>query len=172
VVPQPRGGRGKLLERASHSIDLERAVGGDVVAVQATAGAIPLAQSAGERGDIEDVAAITLRFENGAVGSTTIAWTRNGLPEMYTLDVHGSDSSFHLQLDPDFTLSGVSAGKTIHATANMHPLERGVRRFLEAAGGGADPVFCTPRDAAGTLATVLACEEALSTGGTVAVESV
>jgi predicted dehydrogenase len=166
-------GGGNILERASHGVDLERAVAGEVASVQATASAVALAQSAGgEQGDIEDAAAITLRFVNGAVGTATIAWTRGGLPSAYTLDVLGSESSLHLELDPDFTLTGVSAGKEIQATSGMHPLERGVRRFLEAVGGGADPVFCTPREAACTLATVLACEEALSTGGTVAVEQV
>src|SRR6266568_3730971 len=60
-------GGGNLLERASHGIDLQRAIGGEVVAAQATAGAIPLAQSAGGTGDIEDTAAIALRFANGAV---------------------------------------------------------------------------------------------------------
>jgi predicted dehydrogenase len=164
-------GGGNILERASHGIDLERAVAGEVASVQATASVVALAQSAGdERGDIEDAAAITLGFESGAIGTATIAWTRDGLPSAYTLDVLGSDSSLHLALDPGFTLAGTSAGRTIHATATMDPLERGVRRFLEAAAGGAEPVFCTPREAAGTLATVVACEEALSTGGTVAVE--
>jgi len=165
-------GGGNLLERASHGIDLERAVAGDVVEVQAIAGAIPLAQSAGETGDIEDAAAIVLRFANGAVGSSTIAWTRDGLPGKYSLDVLGSESSLHLELDPDFTLTGVSRGESIHATTVQHPIERGVERFLATArDGDAAGVFCTPRDAFGTLATVLACEEALATGGTVRVST-
>jgi myo-inositol 2-dehydrogenase / D-chiro-inositol 1-dehydrogenase len=163
-------GGGNLLERASHGIDLERAVGGDVVEVQAIAGAIPLAQSAGERGDIEDAAAIVLRFANGAVGSSTIAWTRDGLPGRYSLDVLGSESSLHLELDPDFTLTGVSRGESIYATTEQHPIERGVERFLAAArDGDAARVFCTPRDAFGTLAAVLACEEALAAGAAVPV---
>ena len=163
-------GGGNLLERASHGIDLERAVAGDVVEVQAIAGAIPLAQSAGERGDIEDAAAIVLRFANGAVGSSTIAWTRDGLPGRYSLDVLGSESSLHLELDPDFTLTGVSRGESIYATSEQHPIERGVERFLVAARDG-DParVFCTPREAFGTLAAVLACEEALVAGAAVPV---
>ena len=33
-------------------------------------------------------------------------------------------------------------------------------------------VFCTPRDAAGTLAAVVACEQALENGGTVPVDPV
>jgi myo-inositol 2-dehydrogenase / D-chiro-inositol 1-dehydrogenase len=166
-------GGGNMLERASHGVDLERAVAGDVVSVQATAGKVPLAQSAGERGDIEDAAAIALRFATGAVGSSTIAWTRDGLPGRYSLDVLGSESSFRLELDPDFTLTGVSRGRTIEARSTQHPIERGVERFLAAAAAGdRTRVFCTPRDAAGTLATVLACEQAVTDGGTVPVEPV
>jgi myo-inositol 2-dehydrogenase/D-chiro-inositol 1-dehydrogenase len=166
-------GGGNLLERASHSIDLERAIAGEVVAVQATAGAIPLAQSAGDRGDIEDAATIGLRFANGAVGSTSIAWTREGLPGRYSLDVLGSESSIHLELDPDFTLSGVSRGREIDAATKQHPIERSVVRFLDAArDGDGTRVFCTPADAAGTLAVVIACEEALASGGTVSVPAV
>jgi myo-inositol 2-dehydrogenase/D-chiro-inositol 1-dehydrogenase len=161
-------GGGNLLERASHGIDLERAVAGEVVAVQATAAANPLAQSAGERGDIEDAAAIVLRFANGAVGSTSIAWTRDGLPGKYSLDVLGSESSLHLELDPDFTLSGVSRGQKVEAKMKQHPIERSVARFFAAArDGDAASVFCTPRDAAGTLAAVIACEQALDSGATV-----
>jgi len=52
----------------------------------------------------------------------------------------------------------------------QHPIERGVERFLAAArDGDAASVFCTPRDAFGTLATVLACEEALATAAAVRV---
>src|SRR5204863_6969767 len=153
-------------------IDLERAVAGEVVAVQATAAANPLAQSAGEHGDIEDAAAIVLRFANGAVGSSSIAWTRDGLPGRYSLDVLGSESSLHLELDPDFTLRGTSGGREIEATTRQHPIERSVQRFVEAAhDGDKAAVFCTPDDAAGTLAVVIACEEALASGGTVAVPS-
>ncbi len=161
-------GGGNLLERASHGIDLARAVGGKVVAVQATAGTVPLAQSVGERGDIEDAAAIVLRFANGAVGSTTIAWTRDGLPGTYSLELLGSESSLHLELDPEFTLRGVSRGRVIEATTTQHPIERSVRRFFEAAREGNPAiVFCTAADAAGTLAVVIACEEALGSGMTV-----
>lgn len=166
-------GGGNLLERASHGIDLERAVGGEVVSVQAAASAVPLAQSAGVRGDIEDAAALTLHFANGAVGSIQIAWTRDGLPGVYSLDVLGSESSLHLELDPDFTLRGVSRGRRIDASMTQHPLERSVDRFVAAArAGDKTSVFCTPADAAGTLAVVVACEAALASGGTVPVPSV
>jgi myo-inositol 2-dehydrogenase/D-chiro-inositol 1-dehydrogenase len=161
-------GGGNLLERASHGIDLARAIAGEVVSVQTTASTVPLAQSAGESGDIEDAAAITLRFANGGVGTSSIAWTRDGLPGRYSVDILASESSFRLDLDPAFTLRGVSRGHEVDAGMTQHPIERGVRRFFEAAeAGDKSAVFCTPADAAGSLAVVIACEEALASGGTV-----
>jgi myo-inositol 2-dehydrogenase / D-chiro-inositol 1-dehydrogenase len=165
-------GGGNLLERASHQIDLERAVGGEVVAVQAAASTVLLAQSQGQRGNIDDAAAIVLRFTDGGLGAIQIAWTRDGLPGKYSLDVLGSDSSLHLELDPDFALRGRSNGRDVQATSRQHPMERSVARFVAAAREGKrEGVFCTPADAAGTLAVAIACEAALSSGGTVGVPS-
>ena len=163
-------GGGNLLERASHTIDLERAVGGEVAAVKASASSILLAQSEGERGDIDDAAALVLHFANGALGAIQVAWTRNGLPGTYSLDVLGTDSFLHLELDPDFSLRGQSRGQKVEARSVRHPLERSVARFITAAReGDKKAVFCTPADAAGTLAVAVACEEALLSGGMVAV---
>jgi predicted dehydrogenase len=168
-VDRAKGG-GNLLERASHQIDLERAIGGEVVAVKAAAGKVLLAQSLGRQGDIEDAAALVLHFANGALGTIQVAWTRDELPSTYTLDVLGSDSSLHLDLDPDFVLTGQSRGTPVEATSRQHPVERGVSRFVTAASGGNyKGVFCSPADAAGTLAVAIACEEALVSGGTVSV---
>lgn len=163
-------GGGNLLERASHQIDLVRAVGGEVVAVQAAASTVLLAQSQGQRGNIDDAAALVLHFVHGGLGAIQIAWTRDGLPGKYSLDILGSDSSLHLELDPDFALRGRSRGQPVEATSRQHPLGRSVDRFITAAREGKrERVFCTPADAAGTLAVVLACEEALSNGATVRV---
>jgi myo-inositol 2-dehydrogenase / D-chiro-inositol 1-dehydrogenase len=163
-------GGGNLLERASHTIDLERAIGGEVTAVKASASKVLLAQSQGERGDIDDAAVLVLHFANGGLGGIQVAWTRDGLPGTYSLDVLGSNSSLHLELDPDFTLRGQSDGKQIEATTKQHPLARGLARFLAAAReGDKRGVFCTPADAAGSLAVAVACEEALVSGGTVTV---
>jgi myo-inositol 2-dehydrogenase / D-chiro-inositol 1-dehydrogenase len=163
-------GGGNVLERASHHIDLQRAVGGEVSAVQAAASPVLLAQSQGERGDIEDAAVLTLHFADGALGSIQVAWTREGLPGRYSLDVLGSDSSLHLELDPDFALSGQSRGRRVEASMRQHPLERSVSRFVAAARQrNKKSVFCTPADAAGTLAVAVACEQALKGGGTVRV---
>jgi myo-inositol 2-dehydrogenase / D-chiro-inositol 1-dehydrogenase len=165
-------GGGNLLERASHTIDLERAIAGEVLRVQAAAGTVMLAQSQGERGNIDDAAGMMLHFANGGLGVIQVAWTRDGLPGTYSVDVLGSDSALHLELDPDFELRGQSHDRPVQARLRQHPVERSVERFLEAArAGDKTSVFCTPVDAAGTLAVAVACEEALSSGETVAVPS-
>jgi predicted dehydrogenase len=165
-------GGGNLLERASHTIDLERAIGGEVVAVKAARSKVLLAQSQGEHGDIDDAAALVLHFANGALGAIQIAWTRDGLPGKYSLDVLGSDASLHLELDPDFALRGVSRGHPVEATSKQHPFDRSVVRFIDAAReGNPHGIFCSPTDAAGTLAVAIACEEALVNGATVTVPS-
>lgn len=165
-------GGGNLLERASHQIDLERAIAGEVVSVQAAASSVLLAQSQGRRGNIDDAAALNLHFARGGLGTVQVAWTRDGLPGRYELDVLGSDSSLHLELDPTFALRGRSAGQQIEATSRQHPHERSLARFIAAARDGSkEQVFCSPADAAGTLAVAVAAEEALATGITVPVPS-
>jgi hypothetical protein len=67
----------------------------------------------------------------------------------------------------------VSRGREINAATKQHPIERSVKGFVEAArDGDGSRVFCTPAEAAGTLAVVIACEEALASGGTVSVPAV
>ena len=165
-------GGGNVLERASHQVDLVRAVGGEVVLVQTVASGVLLAQSEGERGDIEDAAAITLRLARGAVASVVIAWTREGHPGLYSLDVLASDATLSLVLDPEFRLEGVSRGRRVEARSATHPFQRQIARFLEAVRAG-DPaaVFCTPADALGTLAACAAAERSLASGGAVPVPS-
>ena len=166
-------GGGNLVERASHQIDLERAVAGEVVSVQAAASRVLLAQSKGERGNIDDAAGLLLQFATGGLGVIEIAWTRDGLPGKYALDVLGNDSFLHLELDPRFALQGRSNGQQVEATSKQHPHERSLVRFLEAARTGKkDGVFCSPVDAAGTLAVATACEDALSSSRTVPVPSI
>jgi len=86
-------GGGNVLERGSHHIDLARAVGGEVERVQAAASSVLLAQAAGERGDIEDAAALVLRLAGGGVATILVAWTRDGLPGVYSLDVVASEAT-------------------------------------------------------------------------------
>jgi predicted dehydrogenase len=104
------------------------------------------------------------------MATVVVAWTRQGQPGIYTLDIVASDATLALTLDPEFTLRGTSAGRTVEARSTVHPFRRSIDRFLDAVREG-DParVFCAPADAARTLAVARACEEALASGETVAV---
>jgi myo-inositol 2-dehydrogenase / D-chiro-inositol 1-dehydrogenase len=186
-----RAGGGNLLERGSHHLDLARAVGGDVVSVQAAASGVRLARSAGlggrppgaprsaspdgaaADGDIDDAVTITLKLASGALATVMVAWTRPGQPGSYALDVVASDSTFRLNLDPDFTLTGMSHDRPVTRRSASHPLERSWRRFLDAV-AQRDPsaVVCTPPDAAATLAVAVAAEQALETAQAVPVATV
>jgi myo-inositol 2-dehydrogenase / D-chiro-inositol 1-dehydrogenase len=163
-------GGGNVLERGSHQIDLVRTVAGEVECVQAAASSVLLGQAEGDRGDIDDAATLVLHLENGGVAAVVVAWTRRGQPGIYTLDIVASEATLALTLDPDFTLRGTSAGRTIRARSAVHPFRRSIARFLDAT-RERDParVFCTPADAARTLAVARACEEAPASGETVQV---
>ncbi len=163
-------GGGNVLERGSHHIDLVRTLGGEIERVQAAASSVLLGQAEGERGDIDDAATLVLHLENGGIATVVVAWTRRSQPGIYTLDIVASDATLALTLDPEFTLRGTSAGRTVDARSAVHPFRRSIARFLDAM-RERDParVFCTPADAARTLAVAQACEEALASGETVPV---
>jgi predicted dehydrogenase len=167
-----RAGGGNLLERGSHHLDLVRTVAGEVVAVQAAAGRVRLARSAGEAGDIDDALTIMLELASGTLATVIVAWTRPGQPGTYGLDIIASDATLRLALDPDFTLTGVSGGQPVTRRAASHPFERSMRRFLRAV-SERDPaaVACTPQDAAVTLAVATAAERALQTSRAVPVST-
>lgn len=162
------GGGGNILERGSHQLDLQRALVGEVASAQVTASDVLLAQSETGGGDIEDAASVVLRFENGAVGTVLLAWTREGQPGRYSLDVVATDATLRLELDPAFAVSGQVADRRVKVPMTTHPFERSIARFV-AAVRARDPgqVFCTPKDATGTLETALACERSLLEGGRV-----
>ena len=166
-----RAGGGNLLERGSHHIDLARAVAGEVAAVQAAAGRVRLARSAGEAGDIDDALTMLLQHVSGALTTIVVAWTRPGQPGTFGLDILASRATLRLALDPDFTLTGVTDGRQVDHRAAAHPFERSMRRFLHAV-AERDPaaVACTPRDAAATLAVAAAAERAMEGSRSVPVE--
>ena len=85
-MDQSQGG-GQILERGSHHIDLQRALAGEVAAVEALAGPVGLAQP--EPGSVADAIVLVLHFSGGAVGTIHSAWSRDGQPELYAVD------SFH-----------------------------------------------------------------------------
>jgi myo-inositol 2-dehydrogenase/D-chiro-inositol 1-dehydrogenase len=171
-VQQAQGG-GQVLERASHHIDLQRAIGGEIDWVQAAGSQVDLAGDQRPVGsDIDDVIALTLGFRLGALGTVLVAWTQPGLPSRYTLDLVSAGSAVRVELDPSFSATGVRGGAEVSLRTGAPPIQRGLERFLDAVRAG-DPglVACTVEQAAGTLEVALACERALAGGGRVTVES-
>ena len=168
-----RAGGGNLLERGSHHFDLARVIGGDVTSVQAGAGRVRLARSADGDGDIDDAVTVLLTLASGAIATVLVAWTRPGQPGTYGVDVVASESTLRLNLDPEFTLTGMARSGQVALRAASSPAERSMRRFLEAA-RDRDPggVVCTPSDAAATLAVAIAAERALETAQAVTVEPI
>jgi predicted dehydrogenase len=169
-VDRMQGG-GQILERGSHHIDLQRAIAGEVTAVQAFSGSTELAQHDRGEGAIEDVLALGLHFASGALGTVNLAWTAAGQPELYSVDVIAQDVSIWLELGPErFRARGVAAGAQLEAEYG-DPFTRSVCRFVEAIRSGErSRVFCGPEDALRTLIVALACERALSVDGTVPVD--
>lgn len=167
-----KSGGGNVLERGSHHIDLVRTVGGEVLAVQASAGRIRLAGGGGAGGDIDDAVTLLCELASGALATIVVAWTKPGQPGTYALDVVAPEATLRVALDPDFTLRGMAGGETVERRAASHPFERSMRRFLAAAREG-DPtaVVCTPGDAFRTLVVARAAERALETGERTAIES-
>jgi myo-inositol 2-dehydrogenase / D-chiro-inositol 1-dehydrogenase len=163
-------GGGQLLERGSHHIDLQRALAGDIAAVQATAASVRLAQAEGPRGNIEDAITLLLHFASGALGCVHTAWSRDGQPELYAADVLAADATIALELGPErFRISGLAGGRDVAAEYG-EPMHRSIAGFLGAVRAG-DPgaVYCTPADALETLRVALACERALESGTVVSV---
>jgi predicted dehydrogenase len=170
-VRQAQGG-GQVLERASHHIDLQRAIAGEVEWVQAAGSRVDLGgEGRPPESDIDDVIVLTLGFRSGALGTVLVAWTRPGSPSIYTLDLAAAEASVQVRLDSDFAASGSNAGGELALRAQLPPIERGMQRFLDAVRAG-DPgmVACDVAAAAGTLDVALACERALAGGGRVRVE--
>ncbi|MDX6549170.1 MAG: myo-inositol 2-dehydrogenase / D-chiro-inositol 1-dehydrogenase [Gaiellales bacterium] len=167
-MDQAQGG-GQILERGSHHIDLQRAMAGEIVAVQAVAGSVRLAQR-DVASSIDDAVSLTFHFQSGTLGSVHSVWSRDGQPELYATDILAADATLMLELGPDrFCITGRSGDRELAASYD-DPMMRSIDRFLEVArSGDSSRIFCRPDDALRTLAVALACERALETGQRVAV---
>ena len=166
-------GGGQVLERASHGIDLVQAIAGPAVRVSATGVNVPLA--GGDRpstSEIDDVLALTLELERGAVATVQVVWQRDDLPRTYALDVIGDGARIEGVLDPEFRARGIADGAPVDLQDDGAPSAHGLERFLAAARASAPlEVACTPAQATASLATALACEQALISGGRVMVDA-
>ncbi|HEY3613073.1 MAG TPA: Gfo/Idh/MocA family oxidoreductase, partial [Gaiellales bacterium] len=163
-------GGGQVLERASHGIDLVQAIAGPVARVSGTGANVPLAGADRPEGsEIDDVHALTLELERGAVATVHVVWQRPELARTYEIDVIGDGARVTGALDPEFHATGSADGAAVDLRSEA-PTRLGMAAFLAAARAG-DPagVACTPRQATASLATALACEQALTSGGRVSV---
>jgi myo-inositol 2-dehydrogenase / D-chiro-inositol 1-dehydrogenase len=160
----PRESGGLLFELGSHDIDLQLAVAGPAVSVQAAAGSGLLAL-AGRSSELDDAISIAMRFAGGGIGALHVAWSDAGRAPVYSLDVLAPEIALHLELDPALELSGRARGVEIQSRASVGPRVSSVARFLAAVrSGDADAVPCSPADALETLRVLVACEAAITSG--------
>lgn len=166
---QSEGG-GNILERGSHQIDLARAVAGEVTSVQAVASGVRFGHPDAEQRDIDDALTLILHLATGGIATIVVAWTPDGIPGSYSLDIVGTESAFRLTLDPHFRLSGTGRDGAVEAVAAAPAFAQSNSRFIELV-RAKNPagVPCSPGDALRTLAVALAAEEALATGRNVLV---
>lgn len=157
---------GQLVEQATHTVDLLRYLVGDVTRVY-SAGATRLLKDTPNY-DIFDVAATTLHFASGAIGTVVNTSALNGG------SAHGSPSGVHLILQDQrievwgTTLRVTGPGKSEEHRFTNAPMLAEDQAFVEAV-GRKDPnrVRSTYLDAAKTLAVTLAAEESARTGAPV-----
>jgi len=165
---------GLIAERGSHHIDLQRAIGGEVVTVQATGSKVgfsTVGTPIGLAAETETGVQLSLRFASGAIGAVHVLWVPEGYPSRHRLTVFGSESMYELDLDPVFSLRRDGGEPLLPNHESEHPFAAGLIQFVEAARGDHSAVACSPLEAARTLAVVVACEQALISGETVHVDS-
>src|SRR5258708_32207065 len=113
------------------------------------------------------------RFEAAGLGAVQVAGLAPGLPTSWALDIVADRASYHISLDPHFSLTGMADGKSIRAQVATTPSEANIARFIHAVRTrDPDAVYCGVDEGTRTLAVSLACEAALDSGTTVSVGEV
>ncbi|MGE5089743.1 MAG: Gfo/Idh/MocA family protein [Candidatus Levyibacteriota bacterium] len=103
---------GPLSQIAVHQFDVLRYLGGDVASVSATA-----ARRSPVGAEVEDEWLVTLRFENGALGSVATSWTS---PGAYRVQVSGDRALMAYEIDQ--SLWNVADDLHVGATLFRHAL--------------------------------------------------
>ena len=105
-MDQAQGG-GQILERGSHHIDLQRAMAGEMAAVEALAGTVGLAQP--EPGSVADAIVARPALRERRARHDPSVWSRDGQPELYATDILATDATIQLELGPEaFRVTGVA----------------------------------------------------------------
>ncbi|KUF12104.1 Gfo/Idh/MocA family protein [Pseudoponticoccus marisrubri] len=182
-------GHGPLMSNMSHEFDLMRFLLGEITEVSA------LTSSAQRGFVIEDSAALTLRFANGALGSFLITdaaaspWAFEAASaENPSIAGSGADYLRIVGTEgalafPSLTIWGRAGPGEIEWSrplarragpgfAPIDPLEAQVARFAAVVAGGTDPVLCTGADGCAALRLTLAAALSAQTGRPVRPEDV
>jgi predicted dehydrogenase len=176
---------GMLHNMGSHNIDLARYLVGEIESVYAAYGARPLPSSADF--DIEQVQTLTLKFENGVVGSmTATAFTEVKSMDPFTirrgLDIFTPDCVFQLDVARELgfgvnnafgVLRIVRLGRVevIVSTVDSWAVEDKI--FIEAVKtGDRSAIKCSFSDAVPTYAVTLAADKSVASGKEVRISEV
>jgi predicted dehydrogenase len=174
-------GGGPVLINLIHDIDDLRFICGEIASVQA------VTSSAGRGFAVEDSAALTLRFTNGALGTVTLS---DAVPAPWSWEMtSGEAARYPQQSENCYLLSGSEGSLTVPglelwryagepswtqplvqqtiAVQHADPLTRQLRHFCRVVRGDEAPRI-TGRDAVRTLAATLAVHDAARSGSTVA----
>ncbi len=161
---------GLLGERGSHHLDLLRHLGGPVAQVRAVRGAQRC--SGQDPVGSEDVLAVTCTHVGGAISMTALVWASPEHVVEQSLRVVSDRGHYLLALDPDFRLTGRTAGRDVDVHGPEVPFVRQLARFLGAVrSGDATDVFCTAGQAAQTVEVACAAARALDSGAAVGVSN-
>jgi predicted dehydrogenase len=170
-VQKDRSG-GQFLEQVTHTVDLARFLGGEVVEVHAYA-AKGFNTGVPENYTIEDASVVNLRFRSGAIANLWASASSNGGGGGVTLNVYASRTTA-LFTGWEHTLRVMRAGEDtieIRGEADIFNLED--KAFIEAVRAG-DPALiqCSYPDGVKTLEISVAANRSMETGRPVAVEGV
>jgi len=156
---------GHILDQAIHSIDLIRYFAGDITHVYTLGN--NLIRPKTDTFTVEDSSSTLLRFASGASGSHLHSWAN---PEfVVSLALIGED--YHLKLSLDNRLSGYVGDQMIDESLDANPPETShhfeeMRVFLNAVRSRDFGALRSPyQDAAKSLATVVAMNRSIESGG-------
>lgn len=175
-------GAGPVLINLIHDIDLFRHLCGEIVSVQA------VLSNAARGFEVEDTAAILLRFASGALGTLTAS---DAVATPWSWEVTSGENPVYPQRDEACYQIGGTDGalalpaldlwrypakrgwweKLVHerlAAASEDPLELQIRHFCDVIRGRAAP-FVPAREGLATLKVIAAIQEAARAGAMVAV---
>lgn len=177
-------GGGPVLINLIHDIDILHYLLGDVVSVQAST------SNAVRQFDVEDTAAVLLRFKNGALGTISVSDTAVS-PWNWDLCA-GEAAHYPRQSQNSHFLTGTQGAITLpgldiwsyRGTPGWHeeltrehtelhlgnPYDGQLQNLCDVIDGKAEPV-CTARDGLRSLRTTLAVHEAASSGSVITLDN-